>query len=677
MWRQILGGLCVGLALAAPARAENFWNLPGAAVREFVASGQIVIKRVKPTGNTLDSFDIYCRCPVILTAHEIPVFMAQAIVAIEDERYFDRKGSAVDLGAMANVVLSFFRGKPRGGSTIPMQLLKNVSLYEVDGKHRKLTEWLNSGKLLEALGENEQLAAYLNQITFAGREVVGVYRASRHYFGVEPARLTLFQSAVLAATVQSPGRMDWVSPLRRSSPNAAETSRRRKKHAFARALLVIEKMQKKGFITEKQAAAAKLDHARELRSNRIPDAVTEFTVEHRAYMQWAAKQFIAAHPDQLPKDVKKSARIVTSLEPFTQRIIERHVKDYLREAAVPDNYEIAVVAMDLEGRVRSLVGGRDWSRSQFDIATLGQRQVGSVAKLATVAAACEADPKWTSKTRVVDEPNDSGWPRNADDRYHGQTNMRDAFAHSWNAALVRVAEKATLPKVVDMGGKLGMYSAPAGGAAPTFDWVLGSWSASPMAMTAAYGAIAGGRGAPFAPTGVLGAVSGEGEAVRFDRRPQPAVLSSRCVDSIRVLLRAAVTEGTGAPADTSASPTYGKTGTTTSGADVWFIGWSGEHLIGVWLGRPYGAEGPQLTSRIPASLFGLIARSLNDRDNRHEKVRSVDVAWNGGKPAMAAPDKSGGSTIVAKNPPSAPAVAARKGKPAKVAKKKPKVVAGR
>src|SRR3954469_20676553 len=185
------------------AESQSFWDLKPDQLRALVASPQVMVTR------TASGWDAHCRCPLVLTPNEIPEGMKKAIIAVEDKRYLDHGG--VDLIALAAVLRG---GLSRGGSTIPMQLLKNLVLHDLQGRgllsklERKGSEVWHAGTFDGAVGKQELLAAYLNQIEFGAREIVGLYRASRHFFRKEPKDLNLYEAALLAGMVQAPARFN-------------------------------------------------------------------------------------------------------------------------------------------------------------------------------------------------------------------------------------------------------------------------------------------------------------------------------------------------------------------------------------------------------------------------------------------------------------------------------------
>jgi penicillin-binding protein 1A len=209
----LLMGLTSASARTDAAEVHSFWDLKPEHLRLLVASPQVMVTR------TASGWDAYCRCPVILRPHEIPEFMKRAIIAVEDKRYMDHGG--VDLIGLLSVLRD---GLSRGGSTIPMQLLKNLVFHDLQGRdmlsklERKQAEIWHASTFDGTVGKQELLAAYLNQIEFGGRDIVGLCRASRHYFRKEPKDLNAYEAAMLAGMVQAPARFN---PLRQTTKGAS------------------------------------------------------------------------------------------------------------------------------------------------------------------------------------------------------------------------------------------------------------------------------------------------------------------------------------------------------------------------------------------------------------------------------------------------------------------------
>lgn len=563
-------------AQAAVEEVGAFWDLPPQQLRELVAAPQVLVTR------TAAGWDAYCRCPVVLRPHEIPEVMKKAIIAVEDKRYLDHGG--VDLIALMSVLRG---GLSRGGSTIPMQLMKNLVLHDLQQRdllsklERKGAEVWHAATFDGAVGKQELLAAYLNQIEFGGREIVGLYRASRHYFRKEPRDLNLFEAALLAGMVQAPARLN---PLK-------ETTRER---AYARAKLVLSLMAQQGQITESQRRRAEQVGVR-------PGLLPEFKIQTQPFTEWVVQTW----GDRYVKE-GETIRFFATIEPRFQRLAERHLADMIDKGAVPAEYETGAVMMSGNGRVQAMIGSVDWSKRQFNTAVKAQVQPGSTAKLPLLVAACEAGKKPTS--RVVDLAITVTWPSNGSLGYAGETTLVEAMATSRNAAAVRLTQEIGVAKVAEVSRRLGVDP----GARPEAGFVLGTFTTNVMAMTAAYATVANG-GFGVAPTGVLAVVDGRGHVrANFMEQAQERVIPQRCIEPTRSVLREVVRSGTGQGAALQGWKAFGKTGTTTGNADAWFIGWSEGRVLGVWMGRRRDVAGEGLAGKgAPADYFRRVSGSAN------------------------------------------------------------------
>jgi len=345
--------LLLATSLAAcPVRAaetRSFWELPPEQLRALVASPQVMVTR------TASGWDSYCRCPVVLKPNEIPEAMKKAIIAVEDRRFMDHGG--VDLIALASIVRG---GLSRGGSTIPMQLLKNLVFHDLQGRdtlsklERKGSEIWHAHTFDGAVGKQELLAAYLNQIEFGGREIVGLYRASRHYFHKEPKDLNLYEAALLAGMVQAPARFN---PLKETT----------KERANERARLVLKLMAQQGRITK----------AQQVRAEQIgmhPGQLPDFDIQTQPFTEWVVQTWA-------PQFVKQgeTIRFFVTLEPRFQRIAEKSLQSLVSKGTLPPEYEAGAVMMTGNGRVRAMIGGVDWSQRQFNNAVKAKVQPGSTA----------------------------------------------------------------------------------------------------------------------------------------------------------------------------------------------------------------------------------------------------------------------------------------------------------
>ena len=249
-----------------------------------------------------------------------------------------------------------------------------------------------------------------------------------------------------------------------------------------------------------------------------------------------------------------------------------------------------------DGRVRAMIGGLDWSQRQFNTVVKANVQPGSTAKLPLLVAACEAGRK--PESRVLDLPITPDWPSNGRLGYKGETTLKEAFVSSRNAAAVRLTRELGVRRVAEVSRRLGVDP----GSNPDPGFVLGSYSANVLNMTAAYAAVANG-GYGVSPTGVLAVVDGRGQVrASYIDASRTRVIPERCLQPTRTVLHEVVRSGTGQRARLPRWQAYGKTGTTTGNADAWFIGWSEGRVLGVWMGRRrdsggYGHRGQGCSGR--------------------------------------------------------------------------------
>jgi penicillin-binding protein 1A len=576
---------------AQAADPVHFWDLQPRSLRLLVSSPQVMVTRTKA------GWEAYCRCPVVLAPSEIPKVMKSAIVAVEDKRYFEHSG--VDVVSLLSVLKG---GLSRGGSTIPMQLLKNLVFHDLRASdvitrlERKGAEVWYAGLFNEAVGKEELLAAYLNQIEFGGRDIVGVYRASRHYFRKEPKDLTLYEAALLAGMVKAPARLN---PIR-------EQTRER---AHERALLVLKLMAEQGLIRDKERRQAE-------RAGIRPGMLPEFKIQPQAFTEWVVDTWGDKYVQP-----GETVRFFVTLNPRIQHMAEQQLSRLVKEGAVPPAYDASAVIMAPNGRVQVMVGSVDWSQRQFNNAVKARVQAGSTAKLPLLIAACEAGRSPASQ--VLDQPVTGNWPSNGELGYRGQTTLKEAMASSRNAAAVRLAQEIGTDTVAEVSRRIGIDPGPVADAG----FVLGSYSSNVMTMTAAYTAVANG-GYGVDPSGVLAVVDGRGQ-VRADflTPMRKRVIPERCVEPTQAVLREVVQNGTGRAARLKRWAAYGKTGTSTGNADAWFIGWSEQRVFGVWMGRRRGETGQAVAGAgAPAAYFGRVATAVNEWAERQQRLEEQRLA---------------------------------------------------
>jgi len=478
-----------------------------------------------------------------VAVEELPAHVVDAVLAIEDQRFRSHMGldpRGIARAAARNAEAGTIE---QGGSTITQQLAKNAFLGNERTLRRKLQEVVAALWLELRLDKDEILSRYLSTIYF-GDGVHGLRAAARHYFDKDPAQLDLAEAAMLAGMIKAPSAL---APTR--DPEAARE----------RARLVLRQMVQAGMITPEEAAAA--GDAR-VRKGRAELPVGGY------FADWVSRQAKqAAGPDY------GEQRVSTTLDGRLQRHAERVVRRALdgRGRALGAG-QAALVAMNRDGEVLALVGGRDYAESQFDRATQARRQPGSVFKLFVYLAALREGK--TPEHVVEDTPLDGrrGWqPANYDGRYGGTLSLREAFARSSNVAAVRLAEEVGPRAVVSAARDLGIESELS--ADPTI--ALGTSEVSLLELTAAFAALPAGA-APVRPRGIPRAPDEPPE----EREPLDPVHQAMLLD----LLWGAVEQGTGRAARLR-MPVFGKTGTTQDHRDAWFVGLAGDLAVGVWVGN--------------------------------------------------------------------------------------------
>ena len=550
----------------------------------------------------------------VVPLEQIPQVLRDAVIAVEDQRFYDHGG--VDGRAIARALAQNARSGrvTQGGSTITQQLAKNALVGNDPTLERKLEEAGVAIQLERQFTKDEILEQYLNTVYF-GNGAYGAQTAAERYFGVDVAEITLDQAALLAALLKAPATYD---PYRH--PNSAR----------ARRNLVLTLMQRQERV-EPEAAAQAQRAALELQP--ADDAAA-----------WRAPYFVDHVLDRLQHDPAFSAlgndpaaranllfrggiTVETTLDPDWQAAAEDAVRRTLSD---PRDPHAAVTAVDpLTGDIKTLVGGRDYGDpddpfSQFNLATDARRQPGSTFKQIVLATALaqghSLDEVLDAGPRIVIGPR-PGEPQpypvaNYDNRDYGRLTIRDATAYSVNVVYAQLMDAVGPEAVVETARALGIRSP----LQPLRSLALGAQEVSPLEMASVQATLAAG-GIYRKPAAVARVVASDGTVLY--QRPPPA--GRRVIDrSVAYLttdaLRGVVQYGTGERADLQ-RPVAGKTGTTQRGADAWFAGYTPALAAAVWIGFPQGAvamEPPRTRIRVeggnwPAEIFARFGvRALQD-----------------------------------------------------------------
>jgi penicillin-binding protein 1A len=465
-----------------------------------------------------------------------------SFVAIEDRRFYRHWG--IDPRGMARAFVADLRGHGvrQGGSTITQQLAKTNFLSGDRTIKRKAQEIIIAFWLEAWLTKQQILSRYLSSVYF-GDGVYGLRAAAHHYFHREPKNLSLAQSAMLAGMVQAPSRL---------APTQHLEAAQRRSH------LVLKAMAETGVISPARANSTTL--AKPVTQEAKLPAGTYFA-------DWVAPPAAQAFEAEFGK-----VTVPTTLDTNFQRLAQRAIA----RAAIGDA-QAALVAMRPDGRVVAMIGGKSYADSPFNRVTQARRQPGSAFKLFVYLAALRSG--WTPDSMIEDKPiTIGGWtPENSDRVYRGTITLREAFARSSNAATVRLSQEVGRANVIRAARDLGITTPlPDNPSLP-----LGTAGVSLLELTSAYAAVASGR-YPVIARGLPDEQQPSGLKAFF--RSNGVLDRQRDWAPMLDLLYAAANNGTGRRAALSI-PTFGKTGTTQENRDALFIGFAGDLVVGVWVGR--------------------------------------------------------------------------------------------
>ncbi len=487
---------------------------------------------------------------------QMPSFLPQALVAVEDRRFYEHRG--VDWRGIGRAMMVNLRaGRIRqGGSTLTQQAAKNLFLTSERTVKRKVQETLLALWLEQRFTKEQILTIYLNRVYF-GAGAYGLEAASRRFFDKRPAQLSLHEAAMLVGALKAPSRLNPVSDH---------------KAARKRAAVVLAAMRKQGLVTAAQHKRAQSVGSGSARAPSRKNAALY-------YADWVVDQLSGyVGPDA------GSLVVETTLDTGLQRSAERAVADLIGgKGRARGISQAAVVVLSPDGAVRAMVGGRSYVRSQFNRAVQARRQPGSAFKPIVYLAGLEHGLR--PSTVVVDGPVEvGGWkPRNIDGAYAGELTLHQALARSVNTVAAKVAAQAGIAEVISTAQRLGITSR----LTRTPSIALGTSEVGLLELTGAYAAIANG-GIAVWPYGVE-RVADPGGAILFERAGDgpPRVIKRVHARALSEMLGGVVSAGTGRAARLD-RPAAGKTGTSQKFRDAWFVGYTADFVAGVWLGNDDG-----------------------------------------------------------------------------------------
>ena len=562
IWGAIgVGGLVLYYGSRMPSATS--WAIPDRPpnVKILAVSGDIIANRGATGGEAL-------------SLENMSPYIPQAVIAIEDRRFYSHFG--VDpLGLARAMLTNVTSGRMvQGGSTLTQQLAKNLFLSPERTLERKVQEVLLSVWLEQKYTKDQILAMYLNRVFF-GSNAYGVEAASRRYFNKSARDVNLGEAALLAGLLKAPSRL---SPAR--DPKAAEE----------RAQVVLGAMREEGFITDSE----------------IKTAMSQPPTNAKSF--WSGAQYYVADMvmDQLPGmigDIKQDLIVDTTLDLALEKKAEETLAASLDESGKKLNVsQAALVSIDGTGAIRALVGGRDYADSQFDRAVKARRQPESAFKPFVYAAAMEIGR--TPMSIRNDAPVRIGnWtPQNYDEKYRGEVTLASALANSLNTIAAQLVMEVGPQNVIKLAHRLGIESDMQTNASIA----LGTSEVSLLELTSAY--------APFMNGGfkatphVIRRISTADGTVLYENTYDnpPRVLDPAVVSEMNQMMVGVVEHGTGKSARLKGWQAAGKSGTTQSFRDALFVGFTSNLTTGVWFGNDDGKSMKKVTGG------GLPAKAWHD-----------------------------------------------------------------
>ena len=480
----------------------------------------------------------------------LPKNLVNAVIVTEDKRFFFHPGIDIK-GIVRAAIVNLKSGRiVQGGSTITQQLAKNLFLTPERSFTRKLHELILSFWLEIRFTKQQLLSIYLNRV-YLGSGTYGVQAASEKYFNKKVEELNLYECALIASLLKAPSRYN---------PIANEELSRERTYK------VLENMKKSNLITDQSIIEAKLN-------NKTYNKYTSAPKSTRYFIDWLlprVKSYLG--------EIKEDLIVRTTLDVKLQEIAEDSVNSITSKYSSAD--QSALVALDLDGGVMAMIGGRDYGDTQFNRVTQAQRQPGSAFKIFVYLAGLKEG--FEPEDEMVDsEININGWsPKNYKKEFLGEISLFDAFAKSINTVAVQLSENIGRQNVIKMAKSMGIRSPIVN--SPSL--ALGTSEVNLLELTAAYDVLANsGKGIFVHGIRSIENTSGKTLFMREGKGPGE-ILDSGLVNTMIRMLENTIQTGTGKNAKID-RPAAGKTGTSQSLRDAWFIGFSSDLVVGVWFGN--------------------------------------------------------------------------------------------
>jgi penicillin-binding protein 1A len=508
---------------------------------------------------------------VVVPLKDISPNIQRAIMAIEDNRFYEHNGIDPRGSVRAFVADMNADEHVQGGSTLTQQLVKNLFLTPEKSYARKIAEAVLAMRVEKHYSKDQILEMYLNQVYF-GNLSYGIEKAARRYFKVSAKQLSVAQAALLAGLLKAP---EGLSPY--SYPEAARK----------RQLEVLDKMVEYGYITQKQHDEAVNEkivlNSREAKPSKYP-----------YFMAYVIQELEKRYGEDVVR--RGGLRVYTTLDEKAQDIADKVMFDAVTKAPAGSGIKQgAFVSLDVQtGNILAMVGGIDFEKNQFNAATQARRAVGSTFKPFVYLTAFRLG-KITANTPISDHPvSYGGWsPHNWDGKYLGPMTIRKALTLSRNTTTVQVGMKVGIPEITKTCQAAGIVS-PIDQNSSSF---LGSSGVSLLELVTAYSTFARG-GVYLQPTAIKRVEDSRGREVKIDSPTPKRVFDQDDVAALIDILIDVVEKGTGKNAILDDRVVAGKTGTTDQMRDIWFMGFTPDMVAGLWMGDPkntpmhgvYGAD---------------------------------------------------------------------------------------
>ncbi|WP_128891788.1 PBP1A family penicillin-binding protein [Erythrobacter sp. HKB08] len=562
----LIGVLFLGLAVGFAAQ-----SLPSFSELKATQNAQTIVVRARDGTEIVELGPSYGKW---VDGDEIPQVMKDAMISVEDRRFHSHFG--VDpIGLVRAVwVAATGNGRVSATSTISQQLARNLFLNSNRTVDRKMREAVLAMALEWKFSKDEILELYLNKVYFGGG-AYGIDSASRKFFSHPATELSTGEAAIIAGLVKAPSRY---------SPTADVQA------AVDRAQVVLRLMKEQGRI---DPGVSVDPSAVQLKEERGQNSVRYFT-------DWALPQL-----DLLLPETFEPIEVWTTIDIGMQRAAETAISSH-----TPGGAQGALVSVDRDGAILAMIGGTDYVETNYNRATDAVRQPGSSWKLFVYMAALEAG--YTPESSVRDVPvTIDGWsPRNSGGNYAGEIDVRTAFAYSKNTVAAQLGYEVGFGTVASMARRFGITTPVS-----TYpSMVLGTSETRLIDMTRAFAAVSAG-GRSVEPYGIVKVTTASGETIYEHQKSRSSQLVPEYVAAgITDLLQSAVATGTGRAAQIG-RPVAGKTGTTSSNKDGYFVGFSSGITTGVWMGRDDNkAVGGLQGGRAPAQAFAAYMRfAVKDR----------------------------------------------------------------